>query len=74
MTDPMTPNQFLWFLTLATGGVSLLWLLWDVSNLRKALKLDMTVPGNRDKRFGYSIGIVIATLGIVGSARAQGWI
>ena len=34
MTDPMTPNQFLWFLTLATGGVSVLWLLWDFSNLR----------------------------------------
>jgi hypothetical protein len=74
MTDPMTPNQFLWLLTLATGGVSALWLLWDISNLRKALKLDMSVAGNRDKRFGYSIGIVIAMLGIVGSARAQGWI
>ena len=74
MTDPMTPNQFLWFLTLATGGVSALWLIWDLSNLRKALKLDMTVPGNRDKRFGFSIRLVIATLGIVGSARAQGWI
>ncbi len=70
----MTPNHFLWFITFATGGVSVVWLLWDISNLKNAMKLDMSVGTNRDKRFGHAIGVLIATIGIIGSAHAQGWV
>jgi hypothetical protein len=73
-TDPMTPNQFLWFFTLVCGGVSALWFVSDARKLVRVLKLDASDPSVRDQRFGYAIGLVIASIGMIGSARGQGWI
>ncbi len=74
MTDPMTATQFGWFLTLLTGGVSAVWALVDARNLWRARQLDSRDPSVRDRRFGYAMGLVIATIGMVGSAKFQGWI
>lgn len=73
MTNPMTDLQFKWFLTLLTGGVSAIWFLADARKLVR-LRNAVSTPTVRDQRFGYIMGLVIATIGIVGSAKYQGWI
>jgi hypothetical protein len=74
MTDPMTASQFGWFLTLLTGGVSAVWAVFDARNLWRARLLDSRDPSVRDRRFGYVMGLVIASIGMLGSAKFQGWI
>jgi ABC-type lipoprotein release transport system permease subunit len=71
--DPMTAFQFRWFLTLVTGGVSAIWFLSDARKLWKA-RTAGSDPAVRDRRFGYVMGLIIATIGMVGSAKLQGWI
>jgi hypothetical protein len=72
--DPMTADQFRWFLTLVTGGVSALWFLSDARKLIRTGRDDGADPSVRDRRFGYTMGLVIATIGIVGSAKLNHWI
>jgi hypothetical protein len=71
--DPMTVNQFRWFLTLVTGGVSAIWFLSDARKLWRSRR-EGSDPSVRDRRFGYIMGLCIATIGMVGSAKFQGWI
>jgi hypothetical protein len=73
VTDPMTATQFGWFLTLLTGGVSAIWFFFDARKLLR-LRGAASTPTVRDQRFGYVMGLVIATIGVVGSAKFQGWI
>ena len=72
--DPMTADQFRWFLVLVTGGVSALWFLSDAVKLWKSGRADGSDPSVRDRRFGYTMGLVIAVIGMVGSAKLEGWI
>jgi hypothetical protein len=73
MTDPIvSATTFKWFLILVTGVVSALWLVYDVINLVRARNLDRSVGVNRDKQFGYAMGIVIASVGVIGVLRFQG--
>ena len=72
--EPMTADQFRWFLTLVTGGVSALWFLSDARKLIRTGRDDGADPSVRDRRFGYTMGLVIATIGIVGSAKLNHWI
>jgi hypothetical protein len=72
--EPMTADQFRWFLTLVTGGVSAIWLFADARKLIRTGRQDGADPSVRDRRFGYTMGIVIATIGIVGSAKLNHWI
>jgi hypothetical protein len=69
MTNPMSDFTFAVFLTIVTGGVSLVWFFFDLRNLLRVRALDTTNPSIRDRRFGYSMGLVIATIGIAGSAK-----
>jgi ABC-type lipoprotein release transport system permease subunit len=72
--EPMTADQFRWFLTLITGGVSVIWFLSDARKLIRTGREDGADPSVRDRRFGYTMGLVIATIGIVGSAKLNHWI
>lgn len=72
--EPMTPDQFRWFITLITGGVSVIWFLSDARKLIRTGREDGANPSVRDRRFGYTMGLVIATIGIVGSAKLNHWI
>jgi hypothetical protein len=73
MTDPVvSTTTFKWFLILITGVVSALWLIYDVINLIRSRNLDRSVGVNRDKQFGYVMGIVIAAVGVIGTLKFQG--
>jgi hypothetical protein len=66
VNGPMSPWAFHVFMTIVTGGVSAIWFAFDLRNLLRVRKLDAT-PTVRDRKFGYSMGLVIATIGVVGS-------
>lgn len=66
MSDPMSPFAFHVFMTIVTGGVSAIWFAVDLRNLVRVRRLDAT-PSVRDRKFGYSMGLVIATIGVLGS-------
>jgi hypothetical protein len=68
-TNPMSDYAFQVFLTVVTGGVSFVWFAFDLRNLLRTRKLDGGDAAVRDRKFGYSIGLVIATIGMVGSAK-----
>lgn len=73
MTDPIVDaTTFKWFLILVTGVVSALWLVYDVINLIRSRNLDRSIGTNRDKHFGYVMGILIAAVGVIGTLRFQG--
>ncbi|MEP6859435.1 MAG: hypothetical protein ABJE66_02380 [Deltaproteobacteria bacterium] len=67
MSSPMSAWAFHVFMTIVTGGVSAIWFAVDLRNLLRARTLDGTNPSIRDRKFGYSMGLVIATIGVVGS-------
>jgi hypothetical protein len=70
--DLVSASVFLWFITLATGGVSALWVLYDAVNLIRTRHLDRSDALVRDKHFGYAMGVLMGSLGILGSLRAHG--
>jgi hypothetical protein len=68
----VSDTTFAWVLTGLTGGVSVVWLAYDASNLWRSRTADGKDPLVRDRRFGYSMGIIIALIGIVGALRYHG--
>ena len=72
--EPMTETQFHWFLTLVTGGVSAIWFISDARKLIRTGNKDGADPTVRDQRFGYTMGLLIAMIGMLGSAMFMGWI
>jgi len=64
----LVSNQTFWILlSVTTGGVAGVWAIHDViffARLRGANHRDPLVA---DKRFGYAMGIVIGTIGVVGT-------
>lgn len=74
MNDPMSETTFRWFLTFAVGFISVLWVLYDAVNLARVWPADMTVPVNRDRRFGYLMGVIMGSIGVIGTARFNHWI
>jgi hypothetical protein len=63
---------FSWFLTFLVGGLSAAWLVYDIRNLTKLRGADARDALVRDRRFGYIVGIVVALIGLVGTARYHG--
>jgi hypothetical protein len=72
MTEPMSAHMFVWFVTLCVGGVSAVWVVFDAINLARTLKLDRTDPVVRDRHFGYVIGMIIGTIGVIGTLKFHG--
>lgn len=67
MNGPLSFTAFYAFMTITTGGVSAVWFAVDLRNLLRTRALDGANPVVRDRKFGYSIGLVIATIGMLGS-------
>jgi hypothetical protein len=72
MNEIMSATAFTWILTGLVGGLSAVWLVYDARNLWRARAADGSDPLVRDRRFGYSIGIVIALIGLLGTLRFHG--
>lgn len=72
MNELMTATQFKWFLTILTGGLAGVWLLYDLRNLTKLRGQNKADPTIGDKRFGYWIGMLIGVVGLVGVLRFHG--
>jgi hypothetical protein len=68
----VSAGAFKWFLTLQTGVLAGVWLIYDAINLVRTRKSDRRDPIVRDKRFGYVMGMVIGIIGLVGVLRFQG--
>jgi hypothetical protein len=58
---------YIWFCTLATGGLSAAWLVVDALRLRRALTEDRSDPVVRDRIFGSVIGMAICVIGVAGT-------
>jgi hypothetical protein len=69
MTELVSPLAFKWFLTILTGGLASVWLVYDSINLIRSRNADRTDPVVRDKHFGYVMGIAIGIIGVVGTLR-----
>jgi hypothetical protein len=68
----VSTTTFMWFITFCVGGVSALWLVYDGFNLARTRKLDRADPVVRDRRFGYTMGLIMATVGVIGALRFHG--
>lgn len=70
MTDPIvSATAFKWIVTLMTAIVAGTWFLYDGYKLIKLAKLDGKDPTVHDKRFGYTVGMVIGFIGVWGCLR-----
>ncbi|MGE0872412.1 MAG: hypothetical protein AB7P03_27910 [Kofleriaceae bacterium] len=67
----LSEPAFKWFITIATGGLSAAWLVYDIVNLIRLRGADPRDPITGDRRFGYGMGIVMAIVGVVGALRFQ---
>jgi hypothetical protein len=65
----MTPTQFGWFTTVFVGVMSFGWFAVDVRNLIVTRNLDRRDPLVRDRRFAYVMGVIMTTIGIIGTLR-----
>ena len=68
----MSPEHFKWFLTIVTGGLAGVWVIYDSINLIRTRNLDRANPVVRDKHFGYVMGILIGVVGVWGCLRFHG--
>jgi hypothetical protein len=57
---------FVWFISLMTGLVAGTWFVYDALKLWWLRKEDGRNPTIHDKRFGYSIGIFVGAIGVLG--------
>ena len=69
MNELMSATAFKWFLTILTGGLAGVWILYDAFNLFRTRKLSRADAVVRDKHFGYVMGIAIGIVGIIGCLR-----
>ncbi len=67
MNDLIPTSAFHWILILGTGLVSVWWVFHDIGLLARLRQADRRDPLVRDQQFGYSLGICMAIIGIVGT-------
>ena len=72
MNELVGPTVFKALLSIATGGLAGVWLVYDAINLWRARGADRRDPIVGDKRFGYVIGMTIGVIGLYGVARFNG--
>jgi hypothetical protein len=65
----ISDEAFRWFLTVLTGGVSGAWVVYDAINLGRMRRADRRNAIVRDKQFGYAMGVIIGTIGVIGALR-----
>lgn len=72
MTDPLvSPKTFDIIITVLVA-LGTFWVMIDVLLLARLRGKDMTDPVNRDKRFGYTVGILIGCFVTFGILRHHG--
>jgi hypothetical protein len=71
MNELISAEAFKWFLTVLTVALSA-WSLSDVIKLIRMRGADPADPVVRDKRFGYTMGVVIGMIGMLGVLRFHG--
>ena len=62
----VSETVFVWFLSLLTGLVAGAWFFYDGLKLFWLRHADKTQPMVHDKRFGYSVGVLIGLIGVIG--------
>ena len=68
----VSDTAFHWALTVMTGGLAAVWLVYDAINLWRVRDRDGADPVVGDKRFGYVIGMLIGVIGLIGVLRFHG--
>lgn len=68
----MSNEAFRLVLSLLTGVVAGVWAIHDVVFFARLRGADRRDPLVGDKRFGYAMGVVIGTIGVVGTLRFNG--
>ena len=66
MNDLVSHTAFVWFMSLFTGLVAGTWFIYDALKLFWLRNSDGRDPTVHDKRFGYSVGVVIGAIGVLG--------
>jgi hypothetical protein len=59
-------NPLPWVVTISTGLLASIWIAYDIRNLIKLRGADMSDPLQRDKRFGFVMGVLIGCVGVFG--------
>ena len=62
----MPLSSLAWIITVSTGALGGVWAAYDLRNLLKHQGADMSDPLERDKRFGYIMGVIIGLVGVFG--------
>lgn len=68
MTELVSEDAFRMFLTAMVGGIGAWLVVFELRNLAR-LRGKPASPEKSDKQFGYAIGIVIALIALIGTAR-----
>lgn len=67
MTEQLISHTaFVWFMSLFTGLIAGTWLVYDGLKLWWLRNADGSDPTVHDKRFGYSIGMMVGLIGVLG--------
>lgn len=72
MNELVPEPVFRALVTIATGGLSAVWVVHDLLFLSRLRGKDRQDPLVRDQRFGYVMGIVMGVIGVVGMLRYNG--
>jgi len=66
MNELVSNTVFVWFMSLFTGLVAGTWFIYDALKLYWLRGADGRDPTVHDKRFGYSMGVLIGAIGVLG--------
>jgi hypothetical protein len=72
VTELMSDGAFRMLLTVLTAGFGGIWAIHDLVFLARLRGADRRDPLVRDQRFAYVMGVVIGTIGVVGTLRFHG--
>lgn len=71
-TELVSEDTFRAFISVMTAGVAGIWGVVDAIRIVGLRNKDGRDPVVRDKRFGYTIGVAIGVIGVVGTLRFNG--
>jgi hypothetical protein len=72
VNELVSPAVFKAVVSILTGGLAGTWFVHDIIFLARLRNSDRKDPLVRDKMFGYSMGILIGVVGVVGTLRFNG--
>jgi hypothetical protein len=72
MMNLVSDTTFRLLISVITGGFGGLWTIHDLVFMARLRGADRRDPLVADQRFGYAMGIVIGTIGVVGTLRFNG--